>query len=81
MQAFGAGGGNPLSALLGDQADLGSMIKFAGLLQKAGAEADPRCDLLLALKPFLRKERKARVDEAAKILKLLRLAQALRGGF
>lgn len=65
---------------MGEQADLGSMMKILGLMQKAGAEADPRCDLLLALKPFLRKERKSRVDEAAKILKMLRFAQAFREG-
>lgn len=61
--------------------DLATMMKLGSLLSKAGSEADPRCDLLLALKPFLRKERRARVDEAARILKLMRLAQAFREGF
>ncbi len=39
---------------------------------------DERCTLLLALKPYLRKERRERVDEAIRILKLMRMAELFR---
>ena len=39
---------------------------------------DDRCNLLTALKPFLRKQRRARVDEAVRILQMMRLAELFR---
>lgn len=39
---------------------------------------DPRCSLLAALKPYLRKERRERVDEAMRLLQLMRLAELFR---
>lgn len=39
---------------------------------------DDRCLLLSALKPYLRKERRSRVDEAIRILQLMRLAELFR---
>lgn len=39
---------------------------------------DDRCTLLSALKPYLRKERRERVDEAIRILQLMRLAELFR---
>ena len=41
---------------------------------------DERCTLLGALRPYLRKERQERIDEAIRILNLLRLAELFRSG-
>ena len=35
--------------------------------------ADPRCNLLLSLKPMLSKHRQGKIDEAVKIMSLLSL--------
>lgn len=60
--------------------DLSQLMKLGSLLGKAGAEPDPRCDLLYALKPFLREERRGRIEEAARILKLMRFASIFKEG-
>lgn len=39
---------------------------------------DDRCILLSALKPYLRKERRERVDQSIRILQLMRLAELFR---
>lgn len=41
---------------------------------------DPRCDFLFALKPLLSEGRQHRVEEAARMLKLLSLLPMLTGG-
>ena len=45
---------------------------------KGGGKADPRINLLLALRPNLTKERQAKVDSAIKILKLIEFAPMLK---
>lgn len=61
---------------------MGLLMKLGSAVGKIGKEPDPRCDLLYALKPFLRTERRERVEEAAKILKVLRIAMVFKeGGF
>lgn len=69
-----------MAALLGEQTDLSQLMKIGSMMGKLGAEPDPRCDLLYALKPFLREERKARIEEAARILKMLRFAAIFKEG-
>ena len=63
-------------------ANLGGELPDPTLLLKAGKALsqlnntpDDRCNLLEALKPYLRQERKKRIDEAVRILHLLRLAE------
>ncbi len=55
------------------------------LLMKVGkavaglqGKPDQRCSLLTALKPYLRPERRERVDEAIRLLQLMRLAEIFR---
>lgn len=46
-----------------------------GLLGEYGGKEDPREKLLLALKPYLRKERQGKVDKAAQMVRLARTAR------
>lgn len=50
--------------------DLSSLMKIQGLMG-AMTQKDKNAELLLALKPHLREERREKVDKAIKILKLL----------
>ncbi|MBQ7936466.1 MAG: hypothetical protein IJ407_01695 [Clostridia bacterium] len=67
---------NPLSAL-GD-IDPAFLLKAGKALSGLNNKPDDRCLLLAALKPYLRKERRERVDEAIRILKLMRVAELFR---
>ena len=60
--------------------ELAALRRAAGLLREQ--PEDDRTRLLLALKPHLSEERRARVDRAVRMLQLLRLAPLLQeGGF
>lgn len=59
--------------------DLSSVGSIASLLSKfSGTSSDPRCNLIMSLKPLLSPERQKRADEAVKILRLIDLLPALR---
>jgi hypothetical protein len=49
--------------------DLGMIMKFGEAMNSA-SHNDKHTDFLLALKPFLKEERQAKVDKAVKLLKL-----------
>lgn len=55
---------------------IGKIASVMGML--SGTGNDPRCGLLFALKPFLREERRKKVDEAARMLRVLELVPKLR---
>lgn len=50
------------------------------MLSKLNNKPDNRCILLNALKPYLRKERRDRVDEAIRILKVIQMIELFQGG-
>lgn len=50
--------------------DLGSIMKLQGIMG-AMTQKDKNAELLLALKPHLREEKREKVDKAIKLLKLL----------
>lgn len=56
--------------------DLGTMLKIGQLMSTA--TEDKNAELLHALKPLLKEERRAKVDKALKILKLLALWKLLK---
>ena len=59
--------------------DLASIGKITSLLSALNGERnDPRSDLLLALRPMLKEERRHRVDQAAQMLKLIALLPKLK---
>ncbi len=79
------GGGEGLGGLLSSLGGEGSVGLDPALLLKAGkalselnSTPDDRCQLLTALRPYLKPERRERVDEAVRILHLLRLAELFR---
>lgn len=59
--------------------NLQSLSEIASLISKFdNAGNDPRCKLILALKPMLSTEKQKRADEAVKIIKLLDILPVLR---
>ena len=64
------------SALPFDLASIGKITTLLSALN--GEKTDPRSDLLLALRPMLKEERRHRVDQAAQMLKLIALLPKLR---
>lgn len=74
LGALGSGGSNPLSAL----SELDPRLLRAGmeLLSEYSAEDDRKTALLNALKPFLKPERSAKIDQAVRIAKLVRVIRA-----
>lgn len=67
---------SPLSAL--GEIDPALLLKAGKALSSLNDRPDDRCLLLSALKPYLRRERQERVDEAIRILKFLRMAECFR---
>lgn len=62
-----------------EQLDFESMKKIMEIMKLLKSDVrDPRCDLLYALRPMLKKERQERVDQAAKMLRLLSVLPRLR---
>lgn len=67
--------GAALSSLLPEGTDVAKLVRMLTRLQNRGP--DSREQLLIALRPHLTPERKKRVDQALRILKLLDLAPLL----
>ncbi len=61
-----------------DGIDPALLMKVSKAMTGLHSKPDDRCTLLTALKPYLRQERRARVDEAIRILQILRLAELFR---
>lgn len=71
----GNGGGNPLSGMNGEM--MQAMIKLLPLLNSFQQE-DDNTRLLHALRPLLGGERQKKLDEAVKIMQMLRLLPLLK---
>ncbi|MBQ8892891.1 MAG: hypothetical protein IJ043_00600 [Clostridia bacterium] len=54
------------------------LMKAGKAISQLNNKPDDRCNLLVALKPYLRRERQERIEEAIRILNLLRLAEIFR---
>ena len=54
------------------------LLKAGKALSQFNSTPDDRCALLSSLRPYLRPERQERVDEAIRILHLLRLVELFR---
>ena len=62
-----------------EQLDFESMKKIMNILNLLKSDVhDPGCDLLFALKPMLKEPRREKVDQAAKMLRLLSVLPKLR---
>ena len=79
---LGGGMGDLLGGLMGgglpEGLDPALLLKAGKALSSMKDQPDDRCTLLTALKPYLRRERRERVDEAVRMLKLLRVAELFR---
>lgn len=64
---------NPFSDL-----DLNAFSNIAAVMSKLNTSSDPRCRLIMSLRPMLSPERQKRADEAMKILKIIELVPVLR---
>ncbi len=60
---------NPFSSFNIDLETLGKIMSIMEKLQSR--PADPRCNLLLSLKPMLSERKQGKIDEAVKIMSLL----------
>lgn len=67
------GGQNPFSDL-----DLNAFSNIVSMMSKFSNGDDPRCRLIMSLKPMLSPERQKRADDAIKILKMISLVPVLR---
>ncbi len=54
------------------------LMKVGKAVSGLQGKPDQRCSLLTALKPYLRPDRRERVDEAIRLLQLMRLAEIFR---
>lgn len=54
------------------------LMKVGKAVSGMQGKPDQRCSLLTALKPYLRPDRRERVDEAIRLLQLMRLAEIFR---
>lgn len=77
LGALGGGQGQPAGSALANPQLLGAMTKLMPLLGQAGRE-DDSTRLLRALRPLLGPERQKKVDEAMKILQMMRLLPLLK---
>ena len=58
--------------------DPAMLLRVGNAFSRLSSKPDDRCTLLTALKPYLRQGRQNRVDEAIRILQMLRLAELFR---
>lgn len=58
--------------------DLSSLMGIASVMSAISSEKkDPRCDLLMALRPMVAKERQQKIDQAVKMLQLAAVFKAI----
>ena len=55
--------------------DMNTILKMQSIMSKINNSNDPRSNLLYSLKPYLREERKAKVDQYANLLNVAKLAE------
>ena len=58
--------------------DINTMMKMKSILEKMNNSNDPRSNLLYSLKPYLREERKDKIDQYANLLNFANIADLLK---
>ena len=58
--------------------DMNTILKMKSIMEKMNSSNDPRSNLLYSLKPYLREERKGKVDQYAKLLNFAKIAELLK---
>lgn len=58
--------------------DMNTILKMKSIMEKMNSSDDPRSNLLYSLKPYLREERKQKVDQYANLLNVAKIAELLK---
>lgn len=58
--------------------DMNTILKMKSIMEKMNSSNDPRSNLLYSLKPYLREERKGKVDQYANLLNFAKIAELLK---
>lgn len=56
------------------QIDMNTILKMKSVMEKLNQSNDPRSNLLYSLKPYLREEKKGKVDQYASLLNVAKIA-------
>lgn len=60
------------------QIDMNTILKMKSVMEKLNNSNDPRANLLYSLKPYLREERKGKIDQYANLLNVAKIADLLK---
>lgn len=58
--------------------DMNTILKMKSIMEKLNNSNDPRTNLLYSLKPYLREERKEKLDQYANLLNVAKIADILK---
>ena len=61
-----------------DFSNMNTILKMKSIMEKMNTSNDPRSNLLYSLKPYLREERKGKVDQYANLLNFAKIAELLK---
>lgn len=57
-----------------NQIDMNTILKMKSVMEKLNTSNDPRSNLLYSLKPYLREEKREKVDQYANLLNVAKIA-------
>lgn len=60
------------------QIDMNTILKMKSVMEKLNNSNDPRSNLLYSLKPYLREEKKGKIDQYANLLNVAKIADLLK---
>lgn len=60
------------------QIDMNTILKMKSVMEKLNNSNDPRSNLLYSLKPYLREEKKEKLDQYANLLNVAKIADILK---
>lgn len=60
------------------QIDMNTILKMKSVMEKLNTSNDPRSNLLYSLKPYLREEKKGKIDQYANLLNVAKIADLLK---
>ena len=58
--------------------DMNTILKMKSVMEKLNTSTDPRSNLLYSLKPYLREEKKGKIDQYANLLNVAKIADLLK---
>ncbi len=58
--------------------DMNMMLKMKSIMENLNSSNDPRSNLLYSLKPYLRDEKKGKIDQYANLLNFAKVAEVLK---